>query len=100
MHTLVGLTAKRIDREVRVRTQFQLIYRKYRDFTMCPRSAYVANLTLAYRYAHVQGSVVECGTWRGGMIAGIAELLGGGRTYHLFDSFEGLPRSRAIDGPA
>jgi hypothetical protein len=32
------------------------------------------------------------------MIAGIADLLGPGRPYVLFDSFEGLPPAREIDG--
>jgi hypothetical protein len=31
------------------------------------------------------------------MIAGIADLSGGGRDYYLFDSFEGLPPVKAID---
>ena len=47
----------------------------------------------------VEGCIVECGVWRGGMIAGIAELLGPERAYFLFDSFEGLPPAREIDGP-
>ena len=32
------------------------------------------------------------------MIAGIAEILGAGREYHLFNSFEGLPPAQSIDG--
>ena len=34
------------------------------------------------------------------MIAGIASLLGPGREYHLFDSFEGLPEAGEQDGAA
>ena len=45
-----------------------------------------------------EGDVVECGVWRGGMIAAIAELTTNNRTVHLFDSFEGLPPAQAIDG--
>jgi len=74
------------------------LYRKYADHTMVPEDSYVRNLALAERVRHVEGCVVECGVWRGGMIAGIADLLGSRREYYLFDSFEGLPPAKAIDG--
>ena len=67
---------------------------------MIPGNTYVGNLCLAAMAAEIQGSIVECGTWRGGMIAGIADVLGPGRRYYLFDSFEGLPPAKEIDGPA
>jgi hypothetical protein len=67
---------------------------------MIPRSIYVANLKLARSTASVHGAIVECGTWKGGMIAGIAKLLGKDRDYYLFDSFEGLPPAESIDGQA
>jgi O-methyltransferase len=76
------------------------IYRRFRHFTMIPRGTYVTNLELADRFSSVSGSIVECGTWKGGMIAGIAKLLGRERHYCLFDSFEGLPPAKEIDGPA
>lgn len=41
---------------------------------------------------------MECGTWRGGMIAGIADILGPKRCYRLFDSYEGMPPAKEIDG--
>ncbi len=34
---------------------------------------------------------MECGVWRGGTSATMAEVLGPERQYFLFDSFEGLP---------
>ena len=46
----------------------------------------------------IPGDVVECGVWRGGIIAGIAELIGGSKKFFLFDSFEGLPDAKDIDG--
>jgi O-methyltransferase len=66
---------------------------------MVPESWYVSNLRLCARATHVEGSVVECGVWSGGMSAGIADLLDPEREYFLFDSFEGLPRVKDIDGP-
>lgn len=61
---------------------------------------YVENLRLARWVGQVRGSIIECGTWRGGMIAGIADVLGRDRRYYLFDSFEGLPPAKEIDGAA
>lgn len=78
---------------------YQRIYTKYREFTMIPEATYIRNLRLAERVRDVEGCIVECGVWRGGMIAGIAELLGPDRQYVLFDSFAGLPAAQAIDGP-
>lgn len=74
------------------------LYEKYKDYTMIPDYYYKANSKLAFDRRNIEGAVVECGTWKGGMIAGIAELLGNDRTYHLFDSFEGLPPAQPIDG--
>jgi O-methyltransferase len=76
------------------------IFKKYRDFTMIPVQEYMSNLQLVERVKLVNGSVVECGVWRGGMIAGISEILGNQRDYYLFDSFEGLPDANDIDGEA
>ena len=39
---------------------------------MIPESIYKDNLVLAERVRNIPGCVVECGVWRGGMIAGIA----------------------------
>jgi O-methyltransferase len=74
-----------------------LTYSRFADFTMNPRSGYVTNLALCDQFRHVRGAVVECGTWKGGMIAGIAALFDGDRHYFLFDSFEGLPTPQDID---
>jgi O-methyltransferase len=63
--------------------------------------AFVDNLMLAQRWAPPGGDVVECGVWRGGMIRGLADMLGPDRKYHLFDSFEGLPPAQEeLDGQA
>jgi O-methyltransferase len=68
---------------------------------MVSPSMYADNIDLARRVRDLPGDVVECGVWRGGMVAGIASVLSGqNRTYHLFDSFEGLPEAKDIDGKA
>lgn len=67
---------------------------------MVPADIYVDNLCLTSRIMEIPGSIVECGTWRGGMIAGMADVLGADRRYLLFDSFQGLPPAREIDGAA
>lgn len=76
------------------------LYWKYRNNSMTHATAYMSNLLLARWVLDVPGCVVECGVWRGGMIAGIAEVLGPDRDYFLFDSFEGLPQAQQIDGEA
>ena len=65
---------------------------------MIPEQSFVYNLELCDLFREVKGSVVECGVWRGGMSAAMAEFLGNERTYYLFDSFEGLPEAEQIDG--
>ena len=69
------------------------------DFTMVPRKAFIDNVLLARRGRLVEGDLVECGTWRGGMSAAMAWAVPG-RHSVLFDSFEGLPDARPIDGPS
>lgn len=83
------------------RFQLMPVYEKYKAYTMIDRSSYITNLMLAREVAKIPGCVVECGVWRGGMSAGIAEVLGPSRDYFLFDSFEGLPPAKAeLDGSA
>lgn len=77
------------------------VAQRYRQHTMIRRPAFVDNLMIAQRWAPSGGEVVECGVWRGGMIRGLADLLGPDRKYHLFDSFEGLPPAQEeLDGQA
>jgi len=77
-----------------------LLFMRFKGETMVPFHDYCANLRLAQRFRHLPGAIVECGTWKGGMIAGLAGLFGAERSYYLFDSFEGLPAAREIDGVA
>ena len=67
---------------------FLRLHRKYREHTMASASVFWRNLRIVDANRHVQGCVVECGVWRGGMSAGMAEVLGPSREYFLFDSFE------------
>jgi O-methyltransferase len=73
------------------------LYVKYRDYTMIPQPQFVDRLALA-RTVEADGDVVECGTWKGGMIAALSE--DSGRRAVLFDSFEGLPEPQLVDGAA
>lgn len=78
--------------------KFADLYVKYSGFTMIRKEEYIDNLLIAQNAKHLKGDIVECGVWRGGMIAGIAESIGKGRKCFLFDSFEGLPEAKEIDG--
>src|SRR5688500_12195518 len=74
-------------------------YRKYRSFTMNSRRAYADNLRVCMEQAPKEGCVIECGVWRGGTSAGMADVLPG-RVHYLFDSFQGLPPADPQrDGP-
>src|SRR5579885_3220587 len=81
---------------------YHATWRRFRHATMIARDAYLANLYLADKClaqpAMAAGAVVECGTWRGGMAAGLATIGGPAREYHFFDSFAGLPPASAEDG--
>jgi O-methyltransferase len=77
---------------------YRTLFKKYQDFTMIPEELFISNLDLCSRMLHLEGDIVECGVWRGGMIAGITEVAGAGRKVHLFDSFEGLPPAKEVDG--
>lgn len=51
----------------------------------------------------IEGAVVECGVWRGGVSFAAARRLqhhGDDRPVWMFDSFEGLPPPEEIDGPS
>jgi hypothetical protein len=92
--------AAKLARIAKRQLRFRQTFRKYRDFTMIPEHIYAGNLHVAAKIRDIPGDIVECGTWRGGMIAGIADLLGPGRHYRLFDSYEGLPPAQELDGKA
>jgi O-methyltransferase len=90
----VGRVCRFIANELR----FRSLHRKYKQYTMIPVRSYAGNLHLAAKVKGVEGIIVECGTWRGGMIAGIADVLGSGRCYYLCDSYQGLPPAKEVDG--
>lgn len=73
------------------------IYQTVRPYTMTSAER-VAALVEAVRYlasANVEGSIVECGVWRGGSIMAVAKTLleigDSSRELFLFDTFEGMP---------
>ena len=77
---------------------YPLVFSRFRRNTLIGLNDYCANLRLANLFRRLPGAIVECGTWKGGMIAGLASLFGTNRKYYLFDSFEGLPPPKEIDG--
>lgn len=82
------------------RIKFGKLYSKYKPFTMIPEVFFKDNLELCMPLRFRNGALVECGVWRGGMIAAIAEIMGNEREIYLFDSFEGLPDASENDGVA
>jgi O-methyltransferase len=100
MLALIGRKVRSLRDDARRTFVYRRLYNKYKAYTMIRPNAYINNLAIVNEYRHVPGCVIECGTWRGGMIAGIAEVLGPDRQYFLFDSYQGLPPARTIDGQA
>lgn len=91
-------TAKKYLKEIQTDKFYTPIHKKYLQFTMVKRRDYIDCLKLVSQFKDINGSIIECGVWRGGMIAGIADVMGSNRNYYLFDSFEGLPDAKEIDG--
>jgi O-methyltransferase len=91
-------TAKKYLKEIQTDKFYTPIHKKYLQFTMVKRRDYIDCLKLVSQFKDINGSIIECGVWRGGMIAGIADVMGSNRNYFLFDSFEGLPDAKEIDG--
>ncbi|MEK6782634.1 MAG: TylF/MycF/NovP-related O-methyltransferase [Bacteroidota bacterium] len=79
---------------------YRALFQKYRNYTMMDQNRFSANLELCDQFKNVEGDYAECGVWRGGMSAAIAEIIGKEKEIHLFDSFEGLPLAKEIDGEA
>lgn len=86
--------------DVKNDVKFGPLFKKYKEFTMVQRKDYIDCLALTTAFKNIKGCVIECGVWRGGMIAGMSEVMGKERNYFLFDSFEGLPQAKEIDGPS
>lgn len=78
--------------------KYATLYSKNMEYTMIDEKTYLNNLKIAEKAKKISGDIVECGVWRGGMIAGIAEILGTKEKYFLYDSYEGLPDAKEIDG--
>jgi O-methyltransferase len=95
---LAGLAGLNITRYNRVRDQYRLLFDKYKSHTMIPEELFITNLELCSNFLSVEGDIVECGVWRGGMIAALTEQAELKKRAHLFDSFEGLPPAQEIDG--
>ena len=95
----MGLDVSRVPRGGDSAPRLEHLYRKYKDNTMLGRAEYMRNLALTAT-VNAPGCVIECGVWKGGSSAGMAEVLGPEREYFLFDSFQGHVDPQPIDGPA
>lgn len=78
--------------------KFYKLHKKYKNFTMIPENIFCDNLKICNQFKNIDGLIVECGVWKGGMSGAMAEIFGNKRKYYLFDSFKGLPLARNVDG--
>jgi O-methyltransferase len=78
------------------------MYARYHDRSMVPFLQFIENLALIGAQVDLRtlnsAAVVECGTWQGGMAAALIDFCGRNRRYFFFDSFQGLPPAKEIDG--
>ncbi len=77
------------------------LYEKYGTATMVGSDQFADNIALAERafgQTSEDGIVIECGCWKAGMIAAVAEAAGARKVY-AFDGFNGLPEPTWFDGP-
>ena len=95
---MIIATAKKYLKEIGSYLYYRPVHKKFSEFSMVTRRDFIDCLKLVSKFKGIKGSIIECGVWRGGMIAGIAEVMGNNRHYYLFDSFEGLPEAKEIDG--
>lgn len=79
-------------------------YEKIKNFTMVDKySSYAAWRAINYVIdRNIDGAVVECGVWRGGvsiMMASVIEVSNSNKKQYLYDTFEGMsqPTSDDID---
>ena len=89
--------------EISVPQHYVDIFKKYQEFSMIAEKPqlYMENLFLMDFFGKsIEGDFIECGTWKGGMSCGMMSVGGVSRNYHFFDSFEGLPDAKEIDGLA
>jgi len=76
---------------------FWSVYEKFRPFTLVGVQRFYDVYCHVKHIAdsHIEGDFVECGVFLGGLVAGAAEFAAHfglrGRTFFLFDSFEGFP---------
>lgn len=86
-----------------VSDEFRTLYQKYCHRSMVPWSGLYTSFKAA-RYvaeAGIPGDLVECGVWKGGCSAIMAEALrahgAGDRSIYLYDTFEGMTQPTAQD---
>jgi len=74
---------------------------KFQSLSMVRSERFMENLMLTQFFSSkVPADVVECGTWKGGMACAMMGVCGDNTQFHFFDSFEGLPDPKPIDGEA
>ncbi len=96
---LIKKMGLKIEKSPKNYNQFERLYLKNKEYTMIPKKIYIDNLLLVAELGSEEGCIVECGVWRGGMSAGMGTIFSNKKVY-LFDSFEGLPGAKEIDGEA
>jgi hypothetical protein len=71
-----------------------LIYEKIKNYTMCRPERFTRFCQSILDTQNLEGNIIECGVWKGGMSCGAARFLldnNINKKIYAFDSYEGFP---------
>ncbi|MEQ1550286.1 TylF/MycF/NovP-related O-methyltransferase [Sphingorhabdus sp.] len=78
------------------------IIRECSSYTMIQAERFAENIRylvdIQGNHSFPEGSIVECGVWKGGMALAMMRIFGAARNYSFFDSFDGMPSPTQRDG--
>jgi hypothetical protein len=76
------------------------LYSKIKEYTMCRPVRFDTFCNTILNTRELEGCVVECGVWKGGMISGASRFAldnNISRDFYAFDSYEGFPEPTEKD---
>jgi O-methyltransferase len=76
------------------------LYSLIKDYTMCRQERFTTFCNAIKNTNYLEGCIVECGVWKGGMICGASKFAINNninRKFYAFDSYEGFPEPTEKD---
>jgi O-methyltransferase len=83
-----------------INEEFQKLYKEVPSHSPICELAYYYIYLFAKQSINIEGDFYECGIFRGGSAAFIAKCIAGsGKSFHLFDTFAGMPETNPFKDP-